>query len=73
MEKFVTEKGTVISYDEHGCFVRLDETGEVVYYFGNGMKGDRVYVSAKHGSKRHRTVVCTLESVIGYGAFDIAA
>lgn len=73
MKKFVTLKGTVINYDENGCFVRLDETDEVVYYFGNGMKGDRVYVSAKRIGGRHSMVVCELESVIGYGDFEIAA
>ena len=46
-ERLDTIRGTVIGCNEHGCRVRDDETGKVVFYYGNGYKGDRVQLSIK--------------------------
>ena len=73
MEKFSTITGTVIDYNKYGCYVRPDGSDEVVFYYGNGMKGDRVQLSVKRINHQHKSVTCLLDSVLEYGSFDYAA
>lgn len=61
--------GTVIGFNNCGCLVRDDESDKVVFYFGNGMKGDRVRLSVDKVDRERERVTCVLESVLGYGRF----
>ncbi len=47
------------------------ESKEVVFYFGNGMKGDKVQLTVKRVDAEKEKVTCVLDSVLEYG--EIAA
>lgn len=68
-ERKETVIGRVIGFTNNGCRVRDEETGEVVFYYGNGMKGDRVQVSSKYIHPKTRRVTYVLETVLEYGDF----
>ncbi len=68
-ERCETVIGRVIGFTNDGCRVRDEETGEVVFYYGNGMKGDRVQVSSKYIHPRTKRVTYVLETVLEYGDF----
>lgn len=68
-ERYETVIGRVIGFTNNGCRVRDEKTGEVVFYFGNGMKGDRVQVSAKYVNPKTQRVTYVLETVLEYGDF----
>lgn len=63
-KKYNTIIGTVV-----GCYVRDDESGKVVFYYGNGMKGDRVQLSIRKVDAARERITCVLDSVIEYGNF----
>ena len=69
MEDYIkhnTVIGTVIGNNSHGCYVRDDETDTVVFYYGNGMKGDRVQLSVREVDLVRERVTCVLDSVLEY-------
>lgn len=68
-ERLNTVRGTVIGFNDFGCHVRDDETGLVVFYYGNGMKGDRVQLSVKSVNAERGRVTCKLDSVLEYANF----
>ncbi len=68
-ERLNTVRGTVIGCNDFGCRVRDDETGLVVFYYGNGMKGDRVQLSVKKVNPERGRVTCELDSVLEYADF----
>ncbi len=61
--------GKVIGFNNNGCYVRDEETDKVVFYFGNGMKGDRVRLSVTNVDCKRERTTCVLESVLEYGRF----
>lgn len=61
--------GTVIGGNNYGCYVRDDESGRVVFYYGNGMKGDRVQLTIYNVDLKRERVTCKLDSVLEYGNF----
>lgn len=73
ISKFSTVTGTVVGVNNYGCYVRDDVTDTVVFYYGNGNKGDRVLLSVFKVDKERERVTCRLDSVIEYAAFDYAA
>ena len=70
-QKHNTVVGTVIGCNSHGCYVRDVESKEVVFYFGNGMKGDKVQLTVKRVDVERERITCVLDSVLEYG--DMAA
>jgi len=68
VNKFSTVIGTVIGVNNHGCYVRDDESDSVVFYYGNGNKGDRVFLSVFKVDNESGKVTCRLDSVIEYAA-----
>lgn len=68
-ERNSTIRGKVIGCNNYGCYVRDDETGNVVFYYGNGMKGDKVQLSIKSINFEKERVTCVLDSVLEYGDF----
>lgn len=68
-ERLDTIRGTVIGCNEHGCRVREDESGKVVFYYGNGFKGDRVQLSIKRIDLERERVTCVLDSVLEYADY----
>ncbi len=68
-ERLNTVRGTVIGCNDFGCRVRDDETGLVVFYYGNGVKGDRVQLSVKRVNTERGRVTCELDSVLEYADF----
>ena len=61
--------GTVVGFNRCGCYVRDDASGEVVFYFGNGMKGDRVQLTVCKVNRELERVTCSLDTVLEYGEF----
>ena len=68
-ERLDTIRGTVIGCNEHGCHVRDDENGKVVFYYGNGYKGDKVQLSIKRIDFERERVTCVLDSVLEYAEY----
>ena len=68
-ERFDTLRGTVVNCNEYGCQVRDDESGKIVFYYGNGMRGDRVQLSIKRIDLERQRVTCVLDSVLEYAGF----
>ncbi len=68
-KKYNTVIGTVIGYNSNGCYVRDNETNNVVFYYGNGMKGDKVQLSVRKVDLVRERVTCVLDSVLEYGSF----
>lgn len=68
-KKHNTVIGTVIGINSHGCYVRDDETDNVVFYYGNGMKGDKVQLSVQKVDIVRERVTCVLDSVLEYSWF----
>lgn len=61
--------GTVIGGNSKGCYVRDSQSDEVVFYFGNGMKGDKVQLAVEKVDVERESVTCVLETVLEYGEF----
>ncbi len=61
--------GTVIGYNRYGCYVRDEESGMTVFYFGNGMVGDKVQLSVRKVDRELERVTCSLDTVLEYGTF----
>lgn len=68
-KKHNTIIGTVIGCNKFGCYVRDDESDKVVFYYGNGMKGDRVQLTVKRVNLEREQITCILDSVLEYGEF----
>lgn len=68
-QKHDTVIGTVIGFNSRGCYVRDSKSGEVVFYVGNGMRGDKVQLTVKKVDIEHERVICVLDSVLEYGDF----
>ena len=68
-KKYNTIIGTVVGCNPYRCYVRDDESGKVVFYYGNGMKGDRVQLSIRKVDAARERITCVLDSVIEYGNF----
>lgn len=68
-ERRDTIRGTVIGFNDYGCKVRDDESGKVVFYYGNGMKGDRVQLTITKIDLEKERVTCKLDTVLEYGEF----
>lgn len=68
-KKYNTVIGTVIGCNSYGCYVRDDETDNVVFYYGNGMKGDKVQLSVQKVDLVRERVTCVLDSVLEYSGF----
>lgn len=68
-KKYDTIIGKVIGFNEHGCLVRDEESDRVVFYFGNGMKGDRVQLTVQKVDRKKERVTCLLDSVLAYGLY----
>ncbi len=66
-QKYNTVIGTVIGCNSHGCYVRDVKSNEVVFYFGNGVKGDKVQLTVKRVDVERERVTCVLDSVLEYG------
>ncbi len=69
IKRLNTITGTVIGFNDYGCYVRDDESDRVVFYFGNGMKGDRVLLSVQKVDVERERITCVLDSVLEYGSF----
>ncbi len=65
-QKHDTVVGTIIGCNSHGCYVRDVKTNEVVFYFGNGEKGDKVQLTVKKVDPDRERVTCSLDSVLEY-------
>lgn len=61
--------GTVIGNNSHGCYVRDDKTDNIVFYYGNGMKGDKVQLSVHKVDHIRERVTYVLGSVLEYSVF----
>ena len=61
--------GTVVGFNDYGCYVRDNKTDKIVFYFGNGMKGDKVQLSVVKVNMSRQSVTCVLETVLEYGTF----
>ena len=70
-ERFDTITGEVIDHNSHGCYVRDDKSGFVVFYYGNGGNGDKVQLTVRKVNPEAQKVTCVLDSVLEYG--EIAA
>lgn len=70
-KKYNTVIGTVVGCNSFGCYVRDEESDKIVFYYGNGVKGDKVQLSVVKVDLARDRVTCTLDSVLEYG--DIAA
>ena len=68
-QKHNTLVGIVVGCNSRGCYVREVESKEVVFYFGNGMKGDKVQLTVKRVDVDRERVICVLDSVLEYGEF----
>lgn len=68
-ERFDTIIGTVIGGNDFGCRVRDDESGRVVFYYGNGCRGDKVQLSVKRIDLERERVTCVLETVLEYADY----
>ena len=68
-QRFDIVIGTVIRMNAYGCYVKDEETGKVVFYYGNGSKGDKVLLSVQKVDPVRRKVTCVLETVLDYGCF----
>lgn len=68
-KKYDTIVGTVIGFNSSGCYVRDEKSGRSVFYFGNGMKGDKVQLTVNKVDAEKERVTCVLESVLEYGEF----
>lgn len=68
-QKYNTVIGIVIGCNSHGCYVRDLKSNKVVFYFGNGMRGDKVQLTVKKVDAEHEKVTCVLDSVLEYGDF----
>jgi hypothetical protein len=68
-ERLDTIRGTVIGCNEHGCHVRDDESGKVVFYYGNGYKGAKVQLSIKRIDFERERVTCVLDSILEYAEY----
>lgn len=68
-KKHNTITGTVVGFNRCGCYVRDDESGKTVFYFGNGMVGDRVQLSVRKVDRELERITCSLDTVLEYGAF----
>lgn len=68
-KKYSTVIGTVIGFNSYGCYVRDDESDNVVFYYGNGMIGDRVQLTVRKINLEREQVTCVLDSVLEYGDF----
>lgn len=68
-KKHNTIIGTVIKYNNFGCYVRDEENGFIVFYYGNGMVGDKVQLSVSKVDRELHRVTCNLDTVLEYGAF----
>lgn len=66
-KKYNTIIGTVVGCNSKGCYVREIESGETVFYYGNGYRGDKVQLSVKYTDPKNERVLCQLDSVIEYG------
>lgn len=62
-----TVVGTIIGCNSYGCYVRDIASNEVVFYYGNGMKGDKVQLTVKKVDVEKERVTCMLDSVLEYG------
>lgn len=70
-ERFDTITGEVIGHNAHGCYVKDDNSGFVVFYYGNGGYGDKVQLTVRKVNPEAQKVTCVLDSVLEYG--EIAA
>lgn len=68
-KRYNTVIGTVIGFNSYGCYVRVDESDKVVFYYGNGMIGDRVQLTIRKINLEREQVTCVLDSVLEYGYF----
>ena len=68
-EKYDTVVGKVIGFNDHGCLVRDEKSDSVVFYFGNGMKGDRVQLTVYKVDNQKERVTCLLDRVLEYGVY----
>lgn len=68
-KKHNTLIGTVIGYNSYGCYVRDDASEKIVFYYGNGMRGDRVQLSIQKVDLARDRITCVLDSVIKYSDF----
>lgn len=68
-KKHDTLIGTVIGCNSYGCYVRDDASEKVVFYYGNGMSGDRVQLSIQKVDLARDRITCVLDSVIEYSGF----
>lgn len=68
-KKYDTIVGRVVGFNNHGCLVRDEASDKVVFYFGNGMKGDRVQLSVQKVDPQKERVTCLLEKVLDYGVY----
>lgn len=68
-KKHNTVIGTVIGCNSYGCYVRDAENDNVVFYYGNGMKGDKVQLSVQKVDLVRKRVTCVLDSVLEYSSF----
>lgn len=66
-QKYNTVIGTVVGFNSSGCYVRDEESGYVVFYFGNGTRGDRVQLTVQKVDTEKERVTCLLDSVLEYG------
>ena len=67
-ERFDTIIGTVVGCNDYGCRVKDDESGKIVFYYGNGVEGDRVQLSVTRVNLERQRVTCVLDSVLEYAA-----
>lgn len=70
-QKHYIVTGTVTDTNYCGCYVKDDNCDFVVYYYGNGMKCDRVQLSVQRINTEKHQVTCVLESVLEYGDFVV--
>ena len=66
-QKYNTVIGTVVGFNSSGCYVRDEESGCVVFYFGHGTRGDRVQLTVQKVDTEKERVTCLLDSVLEYG------
>ena len=68
MENF-KKHNTLIGCNSYGCYVRDDASEKVVFYYGNGMRGDRVQLSIQKVYLARNRITCVLDSAIEYSGF----
>ncbi len=68
-ERFNTLICEVVGYNSHGCYVRDQETGKVVFYYGCGQRGDKVQLTVKKVNLEKEQVTCVLDAVLSYAAY----